>query len=723
MRMMLLAAILLGLCERGVLAQDGIVEVIPTSRAKPVAWRYTFEPPGDTWAVPSFDDHDWREGRGAFGSDGTPGLRANTRWITSDIWLRREVTLPASGPDPSKLQLLAFHDEDVEIYIDGVLAARASGFVTDYVPIDVSPAARERLKPGAKLVLAVHCRQTTGGQGVDVGLADVPSDLAARRRKDEYRRFAMSHTGDATSGRRLFADARVACTRCHSDDGKGQQAGPDLSTIGDKFPRAELIDAVLNPSGNIALGNSITVLATRSGEVITGVLKEATEEQLGVMGADGKLQTVRTADVRTRRTARESMMPEGLEAGLSPQEFTDLVEYLVSRRLPEVADAGRQGMPAAIPELRKPVRLTPIHSDEDRFQHPCWFGQIPGERDAFLVCEHETGRIYRLTTTPAGGAGTKALWGDFRGEVRPGGATGLLGLAFHPRFRENRKYYIQHQLVISGQIHSRVSEKIASADLTRDSDRPSRTIFDVVCSTDVHSGGGIEFGPDGMLYIGMGDTGPQGDPGGHGQNLGTPLGKMLRIDVDHEPSPSGAAYAIPPDNPFRDRAGARPEIWAYGFREPWRFSFDRATGDLWVGDVGQDRIEEVDLVRRGENYGWNVYEGFDLFSSRYRAEGMTGTPPVFAYNRRLGNSVTGGYVYRHAGSPFDGVYVCGDFTSRRVWGIRQSGRKLTDIRQLCLAPQPIASFGRDESGALYVVGYDGTIYRLDFSNAAWEASR
>jgi glucose/arabinose dehydrogenase len=306
--------------------------------------------------------------------------------------------------------------------------------------------------------------------------------------------------------------------------------------------------------------------------------------------------------------------------------------------------------------------------------------------------------------------------------VRPGGATGLLGLAFHPRFRENHKYYIQHQLVVAGQIHSRVSEKVASPDFTRDSGRPSRTIFDVACSTDVHSGGNIAFGPDGMLYIGMGDTGPQGDPGGHAQNLATPLGKMLRIDVDHEQS-STMPYAIPADNPFRERAGARPEIWAYGFREPWRFSFDSATGDLWVGDVGQDRIEEVDLVRRGENYGWNVYEGFDLFSSRYRSEGMTGTPPVFAYNRRLGNSITGGYVYRHAGSAFDGVYVCGDFTSKRVWGIRQSDRKLTDIRQLCLAPQSIASFGRDENGTLYVVGYDGTIYQLDFGDASFEASR
>jgi glucose/arabinose dehydrogenase len=272
-------------------------------------------------------------------------------------------------------------------------------------------------------------------------------------------------------------------------------------------------------------------------------------------------------------------------------------------------------------------------------------------------------------------------------------------------------------MVINGRIVARVSEKRASADLTHDSGQPSRTIMEIPCSTDVHAGGGIEFGPDGFLYIGMGDTGPMGDPEGHGQNLRLPLGKMLRIDVDHEEG--GKPYAIPQDNPFRNRDGARPEIWAYGLREPWRFSFDAVTGDLWVGDVGQDRIEEVDIVRRGENMGWSVYEGFDLFSSRYRTEGVQYVPPVFAYNRRLGNSLIGGYVYRGSSkSPFYGVYVCGDYTSKRVWGIKQSNRKLTAIWQLCASPERIASFGRDEAGALYLVGYEGTIYRLNFDAAS-----
>jgi glucose/arabinose dehydrogenase len=258
--------------------------------------------------------------------------------------------------------------------------------------------------------------------------------------------------------------------------------------------------------------------------------------------------------------------------------------------------------------------------------------------------------------------------------------------------------------------------------LKSDSGRASRTVLEFRCSTDVHTGGDIEFGPDGFLYVGLGDTGPQGDPEGHGQDLRVPLGKMLRVDVDRQEA--GMAYAVPADNPFVSREGVRSEIWAYGFREPWRFSFDPLTGDLWVGDVGQDRIEEVDVVRRGENLGWNVYEGFDLFATRYRSEGAAYVPPVFAYNRRLGNSVTGGYVYRGSKeSPFYGVYVCGDFTSRRVWGIKQAERKLTGIWQLCSSPEQIASFGCDEAGTLYLVGYEGTIYRMEFGKAGPIADR
>lgn len=703
----------------------GITEVVPTARIERASWRYTTDRPTGPWRRPDFDDSGWKTGPGAFGSAGTPGLPIGTTWNTADIWLRRQVTLPADAKDPSNLQLVVFHDEDAEIYFDGTLAARMNGFIRDYDIFEITPEAAKPLRAGGHVTIAVHCHQTQGGQGIDVGLVSVPpgyvSEAMVARRKARYRNFAMSHPGDAAAGRALFEnEQRLACTRCHTTDGKGGRAGPDLSTIGDKFPRPELIDQIINPSATIDVGYSTTVVHTTAGDVVEGIIKESTDDALGLMGADGKLVKVPVREIKSRQVSKVSLMPEGLEAGLSVEEFTDLIAYVSSLRLPEMAAANRQGMPAKISELQTPVALVPIHDESQRFNHPCWFGQIPGEPNKFLACEHETGRVWLLSTA-ADGKMTKTLWGDFRKEIHPSGATGLLGIAFHPHFRENHKYYLQHELMVGNQMVARVSEKLAAPDLSRDAGQPSRTIVEFACTTDVHSGGGIEFGPDGFLYVAMGDTGPQGDPQGHGQNLTLPLGKMMRIDVDHEEA--GRAYAIPADNPFRNQAGVRPEIWAYGFREPWRFSFDPANGDLWVGDVGQDRIEEVDLVHRGENYGWNVFEGFDLFSNRYRSEGATYVPPVYAYDRRLGNSITGGYVNRaDKNSPFYGLYVCGDYNSKRIWALKQQDRKLTGIWQLCMAPERVASFGRDEAGRLYVVGYEGTIYRIDFGPARLPAN-
>jgi glucose/arabinose dehydrogenase len=244
-------------------------------------------------------------------------------------------------------------------------------------------------------------------------------------------------------------------------------------------------------------------------------------------------------------------------------------------------------------------------------------------------------------------------------------------------------------------------------------------LWKVVSTTQDHSGGCIGFGPDGFLYIAMGDTGPQQDPQGHGQDLTTHLAKILRIDVDH--TDPGLAYAIPADNPFRDQSPALPEIWAYGFREPWRFSFDPVTHDLWVGDVGQDRVEEVCIVRRGENHGWNVYEGFEPFSNRYRRDDTAYIPPVFAYRRKYGNSITGGYVYRgDKRSSFYGVYICGDYTSHRIFGLKQRDRKLEVVREIGTSPQGIASFATDERGEIYLVGYEGMVYHLDLAATSFD---
>src|SRR4051812_18942430 len=300
-------------------AQDGarppalpadMTDVVSTSQRQRVAWRYTFDRPADDWTRPGFDDGAWKQGPGGFGTPGTPGAVVGTTWNTSDVWLRRAVTLPGSGFEPVTLQLLAFHDEDVEVYIDGVLAAREAGFITRYDLLDILPAARALLKPGARLVLAVHCHQTAGGQGIDVGIVSVAPGaaerLAANRRRDRYRAFALSHRGDATNGQRLFLDEqRLACSKCHTTDGSASRAGPDLRAAGETFSRRDLVDAVLNPSANIAVGYTTTVVKTKSGDVYDGVLKDADADgSVGLMGADGKLLRLRADQVRSAARPR-----------------------------------------------------------------------------------------------------------------------------------------------------------------------------------------------------------------------------------------------------------------------------------------------------------------------------------------------------------------------------------------------------------------------------------
>ena len=560
--------------------------------------------------------------------------------------------------------------------------------------------------------------------------APSPQSDPARQLR-EYRDVAMGRDGDAARGRELFfSEQRAACVKCHSVDGSSGKAGPDLFAVGDKFPRQELIRAVLEPSAEIAVGYGTTIVETESGEEFQGILKQSSAEALELMGGDGKRVRIATGAIREQRGSALSLMPEGLQAGMSLQEFTDLIEYLVSLRQAESALASNRGMPADIPELVKPIAVRPLFAEQMRFPHSfvqkpgdvrsglVWFGQLPGVRNAFLVV-HQTGKVWLLEKHPS--HDVKTLFADVSSEIfNERGPNGLLGLAFHPRFRENRKYYLKHQVFEEGRIATTVVERHASLDLHADSGQPSRRLIKIVSTTQDHSGGCIGFGPDGFLYIAMGDTGPQQDPQGHGQDLSTHLGKILRIDVDH--ADGGLPYAVPADNPFCHRSDARPEIWAYGFREPWRFSFDPATGDLWVGDVGQDRVEEVSIVRRGENHGWNVYEGFEPFSNRYRREGETYVPPVFAYRRKYGNSITGGYVYRgDKRSSFYGVYISGDYTSHRIWGLKQQDRTLQCVSQIGTAPQGIASFATDERGEIYIVGYEGMIYQLDFAGTTFDA--
>jgi len=540
---------------------------------------------------------------------------------------------------------------------------------------------------------------------------------------EDYRKHALTHEGDVARGARLFADdQKLACSKCHSVDGRASKAGPDLFAVGDKFGRRDLIDAVLMPSATISPGYGTIIVETKAGTEYQGVLKQVTDAGVQLMGADGKLVSIATADIKEQRGSTVSLMPEGLQAGLSLQEFTDLIEYLATLRQQESTLVSSHGMPGELLQLAKPVTARPFFSQELKLASKVESGltalhQIPGLSNVFLVL-HQKGMIWMMEKTAKGEE--KTVFADLTGEVfSDRGPNGLLDLAFHPKFRENRKYYLKYQVFEEGKVATIIVEKKFTADFRADSGQPPRQVLKIVSVAEDHSGGCLQFGPDGFLYIVMGDTGPQNDANGHAQNLQLLLGKLLRIDVDR--TEGGLAYAIPADNPFRGRADARPEIWAYGFRNPWRFSFDPVTGDLWAADVGQDRVEEVDLVHRGENYGWNVYEAFEPFSNQYRKEGRNYTPPVFAYRRKYGASVTGGLVYRgDKQSSFYGVYVCGDYVSKRIFGLTQENGTLKTVHQIGSIPQRLVSFGTDEAGHIYAVGYEGMVYQLDFTEARFD---
>ena len=555
------------------------------------------------------------------------------------------------------------------------------------------------------------------------GNAQTPAAAAAAAGTpplQEYRDFPRRHDGQPDRGRALFFEARTACTQCHAIDGRGSKTGPDLSAAGDKFARADLIRSILEPSANLLMGYATTVIETRSGERIEGIVKEVSEQFIILMGPNNLTQRITKSDIRQQSTSPTSLMPEGLHAAFTLEEFTDLIAFLESRKQSDTAGAHAAGTPLTIDPIAIPIALQLVHTKSNRFNRPVWFSPLPGLPGAFLIAEQTNAQIWLLERNES--RETKSLFVDLRSEVFVTDTEGLLGVALHPRFRENRKYYYMHEAMEAGRRSMMIAERIARPDGRADSGRAPRPILRIDVPTEVHHGGHLLFGPEGALYIDMGDSGPQEDPRGHGQDLRTLSAKILRIDVD--PVDQTHAYVIPRDNPFvrHPDPSVRREIWAYGFRQPWRFSFDPVTGHLWVADVGQDRFEEVGIVRAGENHGWNVYEGFELFSTRYRKLGEDYIPPIVSFRRRHGVSVTGGFVYRgRVDSPFYGLYICGDFESKRILAMSQKDGRLISIREIGLSPAKIVSFSEDAAGELYLVGYDlGMIYRLDLTQGRME---
>jgi glucose/arabinose dehydrogenase len=300
---------------------------------------------------------------------------------------------------------------------------------------------------------------------------------------------------------------------------------------------------------------------------------------------------------------------------------------------------------------------------------------------------------------------------DLRARTAGRGERGLLGLAFHPDFGRTGRLYVHYTDREGNTVVSELRAEPPSAatvDVATE-----RVVLTLAQPFGNHNGGQIAFGPDGFLYVGLGDGGSGGDPLGAGQDLGTPLGAILRIDVDGPPP-----YAVPADNPFVGVAGARPEIWASGLRNPWRFSFDRATGDLWIADVGQNAVEEVNLQPAsspgGENYGWRIMEGDRCFAPPRDCDAGGLTAPVLTYTHASGwgRSVTGGYVYR--GQDVEGLagrYVFGDYVSGRVF-VAEARGGAWHARVLLQAAFRVSSFGEDERGELYVVDHGGRVFRF-----------
>ena len=286
---------------------------------------------------------------------------------------------------------------------------------------------------------------------------------------------------------------------------------------------------------------------------------------------------------------------------------------------------------------------------------------------------------------------------------------GLLGLAFHPNYASNGRFFVFYT---DGRGATVVAEYRVSSDPSRADPASAQVLLTQAQPFANHNGGMLAFGSDGMLYVALGDGGSAGDPQGNGQRLDTLLGKLLRLDVS-EPG----VYRVPPDNPFVGVSGARAEIWAYGLRNPWRFSFDRAAGDLYIADVGQNSFEEIDFAAAsspgGENYGWKVMEGRSCFQPGPDCDSLRFTPPIAVYGRDEGCSVTGGYVYRGAAHPaLIGAYVFGDYCSGNVWTLRRDAGGAWRLTLQGEVDARITSFGEDEAGEIYITDDGGRVLRL-----------